>query len=358
MVADPARAREIARDLAGLLDLVIHDRTARIGDGEPTPAHAPLHDASADEALTALADSDATTRLAALRALHRLRRTTEIPDLVATLLRVLGEDEHTGVRDLVVELLGEIGPAAGEAAPALLAEARQRARYAPGPAAAALARIGATDLLAARITDEEEDTHVRLACLGAARETADPTTTAAAVETLGSRDGFVREAAIDVVRHLHERSPGAVARVFGLLEDPMPGAREAARLYLAHLAPSGFVATLDDRMAEPCSLERGYLLVDWLRIRRLFDFVGVEIVHASDADVEAFAIQVRNEPDERLRRRLTSRPCSVARGAGLSVNTRRILERTFGSVELAERARSVSTVREGGPRAAGGGPVR
>lgn len=74
--------------------------------------------------------------------------------------------------------------------------------------------------------------------------------------------------------------------------------------------------------------------VNWLRRRSLFDFSWVEIVQASDEEVERFAVQVGNDTDEWRKPRYEKMPCFVSAQCQLSQNTLRILERIFGEVRV------------------------
>jgi hypothetical protein len=94
------------------------------------------------------------------------------------------------------------------------------------------------------------------------------------------------------------------------------------------------IAVLDHHMpAEPVQQDNG-LRVNWLPRRTLFDFNEVEIIRATDEEVERFAVQVGNDTDPVRRPHYKEMRCRVARSAGLSDNTVRILQRTFGQVEI------------------------
>lgn len=74
--------------------------------------------------------------------------------------------------------------------------------------------------------------------------------------------------------------------------------------------------------------------INWIRHPKLFDFEAVEIIRASDEEVERFVVQVGNDTDPTRRGRYKQMECKVSSGCGLSENTMRILQRTFGSVEM------------------------
>jgi hypothetical protein len=72
--------------------------------------------------------------------------------------------------------------------------------------------------------------------------------------------------------------------------------------------------------------------VNWLKRRALFDFDRVEIVAASDYEVERFTIAVGNDVDEYRRPRYKKMPCRVALECVLAEHTLRILRSMFGEV--------------------------
>lgn len=98
--------------------------------------------------------------------------------------------------------------------------------------------------------------------------------------------------------------------------------------------PAGVVARLDAGWTETHNLQDGLLRVNWLTRRTLFDFDAVEIIQATDEDVERFAVQVGNDTDPFRRPHYKQMRCIVMPGCELSENTLRILRRTFGEVEL------------------------
>ncbi|MEJ2556606.1 MAG: hypothetical protein P8186_10325, partial [Anaerolineae bacterium] len=58
----------------------------------------------------------------------------------------------------------------------------------------------------------------------------------------------------------------------------------------------------------------------------------VEIILATDEDVERFAIQVGNDTDPYRKPRYRQMPCIVKPGCELSENTWRVLDSLFGQV--------------------------
>lgn len=94
------------------------------------------------------------------------------------------------------------------------------------------------------------------------------------------------------------------------------------------------VTVLDNRAPAEPHQEGELLKVYWLSHRAFFDFDEVQIISATDEEVERFAIQIGNETNPNLRSRYKQMRCSVAATCGLSANTIRILEHTFGQVEI------------------------
>ena len=98
------------------------------------------------------------------------------------------------------------------------------------------------------------------------------------------------------------------------------------------LNTSVVVATLDSQ-AQSETVKKGEVWqVNWLTRRRLFDFSMVEIIQASDEDVERFAAQVGNDTDPKRQTRYKDIACVVAPTCVLSENTLRVLQRMFGEV--------------------------
>ncbi len=98
--------------------------------------------------------------------------------------------------------------------------------------------------------------------------------------------------------------------------------------------PQDMVAVLDAAWQGAQGRRGGSLHVNWLARRALFDFDRVEIVHATDEDVERFAVQVGNDTDLLRKPRYAEMSCVVRATCGLSENTLRVLESTFGRVEM------------------------
>ena len=92
------------------------------------------------------------------------------------------------------------------------------------------------------------------------------------------------------------------------------------------------VAVLDAGLGGEPLPRNGTICINWLARRELFDFHSVEIVRATDEDVERFAVQAGNDTDLARRPRFKQMRCVVAPTCALSENTLRILGRIFGEV--------------------------
>ncbi len=96
----------------------------------------------------------------------------------------------------------------------------------------------------------------------------------------------------------------------------------------------GIIAILDNRKDDERSECDGILRVNWLKRHSLFDFDEVEIIRASDEDVERFAVQVGNDNDSVRRPLYQKMRCTVAFDCELTENTLRVLRSMFGNVEV------------------------
>lgn len=93
------------------------------------------------------------------------------------------------------------------------------------------------------------------------------------------------------------------------------------------------VAVLDSKGRSYPHQQGDILRVNWLDRKEGFDFDRVEVVAATDDDVDAFVRQTRFESDPRLQRRLPNMECVVnAECRFQRANTLTILRQNFGSV--------------------------
>lgn len=97
--------------------------------------------------------------------------------------------------------------------------------------------------------------------------------------------------------------------------------------------PDGGVVAVLDQIAPPEIVHANdQIRVNWRVRRRLFDFDRVEIIQATDEDVERFAVQVGNDTAESRTERYAKMFCRVSSDCHLSPGTMRILADTFGKV--------------------------
>jgi len=78
----------------------------------------------------------------------------------------------------------------------------------------------------------------------------------------------------------------------------------------------------------------GTVRLNALKLEWGFDFDRVEIVDATDAGVERFAMAVGNETNEARQESFERMRCVVRPGCQLCENTLRILRSTFGKVRV------------------------
>jgi len=97
--------------------------------------------------------------------------------------------------------------------------------------------------------------------------------------------------------------------------------------------PRGVVAVLNANWSGSRIHRDGRLRINWLTERSLFDFDWIEIVQASDEEVERFAVQLGNDTDPVRRRRYRHLHCFIGQSCRLSENTLRILQRMVGPVK-------------------------
>ena len=96
---------------------------------------------------------------------------------------------------------------------------------------------------------------------------------------------------------------------------------------------SPLVAVLDSEMNEARLQRHGLTLVNWLQYREPFDFEAVGILQATDEEIERFVVKVGNDTDPERRQRYKSMRCVINPNCAISLNSERLLERTFGTVQ-------------------------
>lgn len=92
------------------------------------------------------------------------------------------------------------------------------------------------------------------------------------------------------------------------------------------------VAVLDNHSGSYPQQQGAVLRVNWLEKKLPFDFDRVEVVEATDEEVEEFVRQTRYKSDLQVQKRLPKRPCVVnAQCRFQRENTLTILRQTFGN---------------------------
>lgn len=112
------------------------------------------------------------------------------------------------------------------------------------------------------------------------------------------------------------------------------GCRICRQSHFLQTRPDALVMVLDRGMTIEQVEQNGTLRVNWFQRRSLFDFNRIEIVQATDEDVERFAVQIGNDTDPARKPRYRQMTCTIGPACRLSENTVRILETMFGRVEL------------------------
>ncbi|MCB0212941.1 MAG: hypothetical protein KDJ52_26600 [Anaerolineae bacterium] len=110
------------------------------------------------------------------------------------------------------------------------------------------------------------------------------------------------------------------------------GCRTCRRSHQLLHRTEAMVAVLDNK-AKGFTVKDGVIRAQWFTRRTLFDFDRVEILRATDEEVERFAVQVGNDTDAVRRPRYPTIHCTIAPECQLSTNTLRILQNSFGHVE-------------------------
>ncbi len=175
---------------------------------------------------------------------------------------------------------------------------------------------------------------------------------APALETIAREDSLLRDVTIEMLkdiaqatRHLSGRAeqllcPHCLVRCYAHRAD-LPwqpdvtyyGCRACHQSQEFIECPRGIVAVLDAAWQGAQERQGGFLRINWLARRALFDFDRVEIIRATDEDVERFAMQVGNDTDSFRKARYGQTRCSLAPICHLTENTLRILESLFGQVD-------------------------
>lgn len=108
------------------------------------------------------------------------------------------------------------------------------------------------------------------------------------------------------------------------------GCHQSREFYLTNQV----AAVLDAPMTAKFDDQNQTLRVNWLTRRIAFDFDSVEIIDATDEDIERLVVQIGNDTDSIRQPRYKDMPCVVSSQCQLSPNSLRVLQRTFGHVDV------------------------
>jgi hypothetical protein len=96
------------------------------------------------------------------------------------------------------------------------------------------------------------------------------------------------------------------------------------------------VAVLDHSLDKPYAHNGTTLLVNWYSHKEPFDFDEIRITDASDFDIDELVMKLRNDMDDKRRKRYKSMPVSLSPQVQLSQAQIHMLKDTFGRVETTE----------------------
>jgi len=97
-------------------------------------------------------------------------------------------------------------------------------------------------------------------------------------------------------------------------------------------APNGVIAIIDQNMQKDKIVRDGALFVNWIKHGRIFDFDRVEIINATDNDIDKFVLQVESDVDDYRKPRYKKMTVNIHPGCQLSRNSIMNLEMAFGKV--------------------------
>ena len=260
-----------------------------------------------------LRDWYSSVRQAACEALGKLGDVRAVEPLIA----LLGNWDSS-VRQAACEALGKLGE--GRLANAVIGALSGDARAREELCRLATQRdVRAVELLIARL--EDENYYVRKAvceALNSIYKIVDPQ-----IEGMCCRVHLTRFEKNTIQSGEGDTVRFVACRICGKSDQVMFGVRE-------------IIATLDAGMEEEFICANDVVRGNWLKRDALFDFDRVEIIKASDYDVERFCIQVGNDTDNFRNRRYEKMMYAVSPQCRLLENTMRILKGTFGEVWLGE----------------------
>ena len=94
------------------------------------------------------------------------------------------------------------------------------------------------------------------------------------------------------------------------------------------------ICILDSTQSETVIRDKQGDRINWFMLQVPFDFDRVEIVNATDEEVERFAVQCGNDMDYFRRALYAKTVCSISPSAQLSENSIKVLKQVFDTVEI------------------------
>jgi hypothetical protein len=104
--------------------------------------------------------------------------------------------------------------------------------------------------------------------------------------------------------------------------------------FMNHSGP--IIARLDNQMTTKILEQEEVLIVNWFAHQSVFDFDKIQIIRATDEEVERFVVNLGNNSDELQQSSYKKMNCVVLSACSLSDNTMRILKHRFGQIMILE----------------------
>ncbi|OPZ85990.1 MAG: putative lyase [bacterium ADurb.Bin429] len=266
---------------------------------------------AAEPLLRYLDAPEVSARLAACQILGMLRDARAFPGLLARL-----GDDNEQVRTAACEALGQFGDQRAVAdLLACVKDTHQPVRTAACRALRMLKAVQATDILMSMVYDNTpESRELAFDTLLEMKEVLEP-----------CAHSFYCEACL--ARFIWKR-----AEVRGMGQAPYLVCRQCGKSAYALSDVNLVVAVLDHTLREPYRMDGTTARIHALAREDLFDFDAVEILRATDYEVERFCMRVGNDLDDERVRRYRQLLCQVWNHAALSESTVNVLRSMFGRV--------------------------
>ena len=96
------------------------------------------------------------------------------------------------------------------------------------------------------------------------------------------------------------------------------------------------ISVLDHDLDKPYIHSDNNLLVNWYQHKEPFDFDEIQIRNAEEFDIDELVMKVRNDMDDKRRKKYKSMPVYLSPGLQLSSGKISMLKDTFGRFEERE----------------------